>query len=283
MLSFQPVACASPMAGFGKYGELWRKPEAVLVCPWVGNPGLVSGGSSQFAPSPSSRQIEPVAGVRPDCGLSPEWTVEEQNALKQGLIKYASQRGMMKYIKIASMLRCKTVRDVALRCRWIAENGKRRKLGEQYVGKSIYSSKMVDSCSSGNRYMVNPSTAASYSPMMHQVNQNDLFSCEVPAVDDTTQQLMDENNRMLHQISTNLATYKVQENIELFCHTRNNTTTILNNMSNMPWIMSRMPPLPVSVNEELLGTILSCQNQAFFFSDPGIHLERWAQHNSLLP
>jgi len=33
--------------------------------------------------------------------------------------------------------------------------------------------------------------------------------CTVPALDGATQQLMDENNRILHQISTNLATYQV--------------------------------------------------------------------------
>lgn len=34
--------------------------------------------------------------------------------------RYAGENGMMKYIKIAAMLHRKTVRDVALRCRWLA-------------------------------------------------------------------------------------------------------------------------------------------------------------------
>jgi len=34
--------------------------------------------------------------------------------------RYAGEHGIMKYIKIAAMLDRKTVRDVALRCRWLA-------------------------------------------------------------------------------------------------------------------------------------------------------------------
>lgn len=34
--------------------------------------------------------------------------------------RYANEPNMMKYIKISSSLRVKTVRDVALRCRWMS-------------------------------------------------------------------------------------------------------------------------------------------------------------------
>ncbi|KAL7132209.1 hypothetical protein ABFS83_12G056300 [Erythranthe nasuta] len=71
----------------------------------------------------------------------------------------------------------------------------------------------------------------------------------------TTRHLLEENNQAFGQISANLSTLKLQENINLFSHTRNNITAILNDMRNMPGIMSRMPPLPVLLNEELASSI----------------------------
>lgn len=35
------------------------------------------------------------------------------------ICRYADEPSIMRYIKIAAMLRDKTVRDVALRCRWM--------------------------------------------------------------------------------------------------------------------------------------------------------------------
>lgn len=35
------------------------------------------------------------------------------------ICRYANEPSIMKYIKIAALLRDKTVRDVALRCRWM--------------------------------------------------------------------------------------------------------------------------------------------------------------------
>lgn len=240
------------------------------------NSNGITAIGAHVGPSSSTTRLDPAAGINRDSGLSPEWAIEEQHVLKQGLIKYAGEHSTMKYIKIAAMLRRKTVRDVALRCRWLAENGKRRKLEQYYAGKRMHNrkEKVMDSCSIPNTHMVTQGAATSYSPMMHQLNQNNLFSVEVPALDDATQRLMDENNQMLHQISSNHASYKIQENTDLFCYTRNNITTIQNNMSNMPGIMSQMPPLPVAVNEELLNALLSCHNQGFMFGSPGIHLEQ---------
>lgn len=283
MLSFQSGSSFNSSADIGSSGQIGSSAGMFFS----GNPSMVSNGitaiGAQAGPSSSSSQLDPVAGINQESGLSPEWTIEEQHVLKQGLIKYAGEHSIMKYIKIAAMLRRKTVRDVALRCRWLAENGKRRKLEEYYAGKRMYNrkEKMVDSCSILNRQMVTQGAATSYSPTMHQLNQNNLFSVEAPPLDDVTQQLMNENNRVLHQISTNLATYKLQENTDLFCHTRNNITTILNNMSNMPGIMSQMPPLPVTVNEELLNVLLSGSNQAFLFNGPGI-LEQQLRQDDLL-
>ncbi|KAL6567917.1 hypothetical protein OROGR_001585 [Orobanche gracilis] len=54
----------------------------------------------------------------------------------------------------------------------------------------------------------------------------------------------------------------LQENVDLFSRTRNNITTILNDMRNMPGIMSRMPPLPVLLNEDLASSIFPHSSQS---------------------
>ncbi|KAL0912855.1 hypothetical protein M5K25_016269 [Dendrobium thyrsiflorum] len=56
---------------------------------------------------------------------------------------------------------------------------------------------------------------------------------------------------------------QVQDNADLFLRTRNNITAILNSMSGMPGIMSQMPPLPVTINEDLVTTILPNTSQVF--------------------
>ncbi|KAI3459794.1 hypothetical protein Pfo_016457 [Paulownia fortunei] len=61
--------------------------------------------------------------------ISIDWTPKEQAIFEEGLTKYASQSNIIRYAKIAAQLKDKTIRDVALRCRWMTkkESGKRRK------------------------------------------------------------------------------------------------------------------------------------------------------------
>ncbi|PWA91329.1 Homeodomain-like protein [Artemisia annua] len=51
--------------------------------------------------------------------LSVNWSREEQSLLEELHVKYASHRAIMRYSKIAVQLQDKTVRDVALRSRWM--------------------------------------------------------------------------------------------------------------------------------------------------------------------
>ncbi|XP_039114173.1 uncharacterized protein LOC120249659 isoform X2 [Dioscorea cayenensis subsp. rotundata] len=278
-------------------------------------------------------------------GLVVEWTPEEQALLKQGLIKYANEPNIMKYIKIAAILGDKTVRDVALRCRWMLKRDifKRRKSEENYLGKKIkdrkektidlplkmnmapvpsnntqaYSQlmhqekmvdlpsklnmnpvpedyflleKMVESLPKMNANPVPSNNMPAYSQLMHQVPQNQFFY-EAPVIDSATRNLLEENVRILGQIKANLSTFKsdyclsvtyqamieqlvtslnfslsfiqVQDNIPLFYRMRNNVATILMRMSHMPGVMGRMPPLPVSTNEQLLSNMLPSLCQVF--------------------
>ncbi|KAH7653333.1 Homeodomain-like protein [Dioscorea alata] len=283
------------------------------------NPSMIPNASSviQSGCSSSNILLDSVPCLKHDTGLVVEWTPEEQALLKQGLIKYANEPNIMKYIKIAAILGDKTVRDVALRCRWMLKRDifKRRKSEENYLGKKIkdrkektvdlplkmnmtpvpsnntqpYSQlmhqekpvdlpsklnmnpisedyflleKMVESLPKMNANPVPSNNIPAYSQLMHQVPQNQFFY-EAPVIDSATRNLLEENVRILGQIKANLSTFKVQDNIPLFYRMRNNVATILMRMSHMPGVMGRMPPLPVSTNEQLLSNMLPSLCQFF--------------------
>ncbi|OVA01138.1 Protein of unknown function DUF3755 [Macleaya cordata] len=216
--------------------------------------GIINPGGS----STGGLLYDSASGLKHDLELAVEWSIEEQSKLEEGLVKYAEETSIMRYIKIAATLPEKTVRDVALRCRWMTkkENGKRRKPEEHYMGKKMKDrkEKLVESSSKSNVSLPPPLNMNAYSLMAHHMDQNDQISCEV--LGGTTRHLLGENIQFLSQIRANLETFKIQDNIDLFCHTRNNITAILNNLRDMPGIMSHMPPLPVSINEELVNSIL---------------------------
>ncbi|KAD0364779.1 hypothetical protein E3N88_40380 [Mikania micrantha] len=94
---------------------------------YFGNSSTVSGSSgfTGIGNSCDSHVVDSVPESKHRAGLAAEWSVEEQYKLEEALVKYADESGMIKYVKIAATLRDKTVRDVAIRCRWMA--GKRRK------------------------------------------------------------------------------------------------------------------------------------------------------------
>ncbi|XP_072995881.1 uncharacterized protein [Typha latifolia] len=226
-----------------------------------------SGSSSSDVLLGSTPKYKHVTGTPTD------WSPYELAILKEGLIRYAHEPNIMKYIKIAAMLPTRTIRDVALRCCWISnrDTGKRRKPDEHYTGKKLkdMKEKMVSSTPTANCHMASSSSyLAPHSLMMHHSKQNDLVSNEVPVVDSITQHLLNENERLLSQIATNLETLKMQENTDLFLHTSNNITTILNRMSQMPGIMCLMPPLPVHVNDGYLSSFLQLNRTAATYGAP---------------
>ncbi|KAH7664342.1 Homeodomain-like protein [Dioscorea alata] len=240
-----------------------------------GNPTMMGNGSSVILPRTASGNnilFDPLPGLKHDTGLAVDWSLEEQAILREGLDKYANEPNIMKYIKIAAMLREKTVRDVALRCRWMTkkENGKRRKPEECFMGKKIKDrkEKMVDSFPKMNISSIPSGNMLGYAHLMQRMTHN-RFMHEGPAIDSATKNLLDENSRVLSQISSNLETFKLQDNINLFYRMRNNVATILTSMSKMPGIMSQMPPLPVSINEDLVNVIIPGANQAYFFRTRG--------------
>ncbi|KAH0729487.1 hypothetical protein KY289_000675 [Solanum tuberosum] len=172
--------------------------------------------------------------------------------------RFANEPSIMKYIKIAASLRDKTVRDVALRCRWMTR--KRRKQEDYNLGKKVKDRK--------EKSAELPVKAGSSSTLPLSFIPNSLSSKYRDHGDVTpsaallgTRHLLEENNQALNQIAANLSTVKFQDNINLFIRTRTNITAILNDMRNMPGIMSQMPPLPVLLNEELASSVLPSTTQ----------------------
>ncbi|KAJ0969011.1 hypothetical protein J5N97_021888 [Dioscorea zingiberensis] len=105
-----------------------------------GNPTMIGNASSVILPRISSGNnilLDPLPGLKHDTGLAVDWSIDEQAVLREGLDKLANEPNILKYIKIAAKLPDKTVRDVALRCRWMTkkENGKRLKIGRMFYGK----------------------------------------------------------------------------------------------------------------------------------------------------
>ncbi|XP_052287899.1 uncharacterized protein LOC102620128 isoform X7 [Citrus sinensis] len=214
-------------------------------------------------------------GLKHDAGLAVEWTVQEQYKLEQGLLNYADEPNIMKYIRIASTLQDKTVRDVAMRCRWMTR--KRRKAEEHYLGKKVNNrkDKLVELNLKTNIPLVMQQNNTAYPVTMQHMYRNVPISFEVLGISGTTRHLLEQNALAFSQIRANLSTFKLQDNIELFCRTRSNVSAILNDMRCTPGIMSQMPPLPESINEDLTSSILPNASQSMMLSSPtGIQLKQ---------
>lgn len=263
-ISFQSSAMdsTSEMIMMGNYYGTSSSGGMLFSGDSISNPG---SSVTQATNSSSSLLLDTVPGLKHDAGLAVEWSVEEQYRLEEGLVKYADEPSIMRYIKIAAMLRDKTVRDVALRCRWMLR--KRRKQDDYNFGKKVNDrkAKFAESSSKASTSSVLPLNVAGYSGTRKHQDGTGLMSREAS---NGARNLLEQNNEALGRISLNLSTLQLQDNIDLFCRTRNNITAILNKMSNMPGIMSRMPALPLSINNELASSILPSTSQTMMFGLP---------------
>ncbi|KAK7310213.1 hypothetical protein RJT34_07577 [Clitoria ternatea] len=226
---------------------------------YSGNSSIINNVSNPVISQPSNASASPllldsVPGLKHDAGLAVEWSVDEQYKLEEGLVRYADEPSIMRYVKIAATLRDKTVRDVALRCRWMTR--KRRKPDEHMVKKfNNRKDKPVESPSKQFSQSTITPSVVTYSGISHHMDKSQQLLCH-NGIGGHVQQLLDQNAQAFSQITSNLSTFKLQDNVDLFAHTRRNINAILNDMSKMPGIMSRMPPLPVVINEDLASSIL---------------------------
>ncbi|KAH9783449.1 finger ccch domain-containing protein [Citrus sinensis] len=120
-------------------------------------------------------------------GISSEWTLEEQAILEDGLQKYASDRTLTRYAKIAVHLNNKTVRDVALRCRWMTE---------RVIDPSVKPA-----------HFAARSNVLPYASTIIPPNYDDGFSLK--AIGGNIGDTLEKNARALNQISANLAAFQV--------------------------------------------------------------------------
>ncbi|XP_010475963.1 PREDICTED: uncharacterized protein LOC104755306 isoform X2 [Camelina sativa] len=196
-----------------------------------------------------------------------DWSVEEQYVLENGLAKLKDEPKISKYVKIAATLPDKTVRDVALRCRWMTR--KRRKREDNNAVKNLSNRKVVDTSPELNMLSNVPQQNALY------VMNNTCHSSRMPfeGSSDAVMDLLQQNAQALSQISNNLSAWK--DNISLFHQARYNISAILTDMKEMPGIMSRMPALPVSINDDLVSSLLSSTAQPVSYTiPPSIHLKQ---------
>ncbi|CAN0858012.1 hypothetical protein LINGRAHAP2_LOCUS7037 [Linum grandiflorum] len=188
-------------------------------------------------------------------GISNDWTPEEQSILEDGLSKYASESNIIRYAKIAMQLQSKTVRDVALRCRWMTkkEFSKRRKEDNLSRKSKDKKEKLTDASTKPSSFVARPNGPA-YANTVVPIDYDDGISCK--AIGGLTGDLLEQNAQALSQITSNLSTMQIQENINLLFRTRDNILKIMNNLNDVPEVMKQMPPLPVKLNEELANAIL---------------------------
>ncbi|XP_043707958.1 uncharacterized protein LOC122657350 [Telopea speciosissima] len=217
--------------------------------------GVASGGNPCNGNSSAVAENSGLAHtLKHNPGLSTEWTAEEQSIVDEGLTKFASESSIVRYAKIAMQLQDKTVRDVALRLRWMTkkENGKRRKEDHNFARKNKdKKEKVTEPSAKSTQLGARPNVPQYALPM---IPNDDGISYEV--IGGATGQMLEQNAQAFNQISVNLSAYQIQENINLFCQARDNILMILKDLNDMPGVMNQMPPLPVKVNEELVNSIL---------------------------
>uniref|UniRef100_A0A0D9WB13 Myb-like domain-containing protein n=1 Tax=Leersia perrieri TaxID=77586 RepID=A0A0D9WB13_9ORYZ len=283
MLSFQSNSSSELGSGSPAAGDMVMAPRSMnggssssaglFLSP---NNGGVLGNASVVGPSSSSSAADVYRSTVPPkykfvTGSPSDWSEQELNILKEGLVRYAREPNIMKYIKIAAMLPKRTIRDVALRCWWSTGKDRRKKPDGFFTGKKIrdmkpIQDKMVASSSMANFHLAPANTVTPFSISMQHTNQQ----CQVPkeaapVVDSATQHLLEENNHLLNLIAANIETLKTGQNMDLFFQTNNNIQTILSRMSETPGIMSQMPQLPEQVNEDHLSSLIQLDRLVLSF------------------
>ena len=234
-----------------------------------GDVGVNGGGTRQGDGAGTGRGSGMHRNGEPPALQTIDWTRKEQQLLEDGLNKCPEDKHMPldRYIRIASMLPGKGVRDDALRVRWRSrkEQGKRRKADTDTGGskKSGSRSREGGRVEKTSIFAMRPPAmpaAGAQRAMPHGAGASmgdlDTRILGGEGIGGTTGRLLGENMQVINQIRHNLAQCKVQENLDLFRHVRDNVMGINNSMTTMRGMMSHMPPLPVQLNEQLANVVL---------------------------
>ncbi|KDP45180.1 hypothetical protein JCGZ_15045 [Jatropha curcas] len=254
------AASANPSGNNQEGASAQKVPSSTAASPANGASvnSTKNGGANNSGSLVPADNSQTEAALRHCPGISVEWTADEQSLLEELLTKFASESIVQRYAKIALQLKDKTVRDVALRCRWMTkkENGKRRKEDHSARKNKDRKEKAADSSAKSSSHLTRPN-GPTYAPPMLPMDSDDGISFK--AIGGATGELLEQNAQILSQISANFASFQIHDNINLLSKTRDNILSILNefcSLNDMPEIMKQMPPLPVKVNEELANSIL---------------------------
>ncbi|KAG6492079.1 hypothetical protein ZIOFF_047029 [Zingiber officinale] len=235
--------------------------------PLPGGGGGGGGGGSSAPRNPIDATAAAAQALKHNPGLSIDWSAEEQATLEEGLSKlvsralilmtrYASEAILIRYAKIAMQLHDKTVRDVAMRCRWMTVSINVCLIILLNI-LSFSQERVSDTPAKATGHLGTRPNVPPYAPPMLPVDDDDISYKDIGG---RTGELLESNTEAFTKISTNFTNLKVQDNINLFCQARDNILAVLKDLSDMPEIMKQMPPLPAKLNEELANSILPRPN-----------------------
>ncbi|XP_051220109.1 uncharacterized protein [Lolium perenne] len=221
MLSFQSSSDAVSMgggggaAGMGFVAPRSMSAAAMYHSPTNNNTNNNTGafGNTTTSRSSSSGGSTTASKYKFVTGSPSEWSDRELAILKEGLVRFAREPKIMRYIKIAATLPNRTIRDVALRCWWSTGKDRRKKPDGFSTGKKLRDMKpmqdqMVASAPMANFQMTPTNNLTPFSISMQSPNQQCQVPKEAAVVDSATQQLLEQNNQLLNQIAANIDTLK---------------------------------------------------------------------------
>ncbi|XP_047309607.1 uncharacterized protein LOC124913026 [Impatiens glandulifera] len=139
---------------------------------------------------------------------------------------------MDKYIKIADHFPGKTIRDVAFRIKWIIE--------KEIMKKDKMGTKKLDDDKS-NIFLgsINSHETDSYKATLGVVGE-----------------LLEENNKISDQITSNFSFLEIHTNSNLLSHIRNNIFKMFSYFDEDIEIMKNLPPIPDKINIDVANLFL---------------------------
>ncbi|XP_078440691.1 uncharacterized protein LOC144710725 isoform X2 [Wolffia australiana] len=239
---------------------------------------VCSGGENISLSMPHERisrvlHPDPALDLRHDAGLALSWSLEEQLLLEEGLARFSNEPSITKYVKIAATLQKKTVRDVAFRCKWMTKESRRRKKQDYSGGKIMKDHKVKEVDFSFGARLATFNGPLDVPPRPFMANHQDCSANGASSdgsescITSSMRQLLDENAQVLCQIKDNLDSLKMDDNIRLLFHAKNNLASILDRMSKVARL-AQMAPLPIALDENLFTKFLFLSPQVSLFGLP---------------
>jgi len=173
-----------------------------------------------------------------------KWSEAEQQELEAALKKFPQDKfsPLGRYIKMSALFPKKSVRDVALRVKWLSKREeKKKKKGHDSSSKKSRQDKAdkVGSAAWQRQQALGEKQNAAYTPITD---------------------VLDQNLVVIKQIQQNMMHNKVRENTDLLLKFRDNLMKAHGAMAGIGGIMKQMPPLPAQVNTQLLQSVLPAKN-----------------------